>query len=1118
MLDFRSWLLFTEAPSDYTWIEKDPEDYEKEIADYEAELEVWKKSPPDDRSAPGERPSPYKRVRFDDLEERVPKGSGSYRLVDKDPEDYEAELAAFNKDVEEKNLDRSKLSYYDPLSGREYNKPYPYKKIPYVAPARKKKPKTAEEIAYDAAEKEASKYRTKEQNEKIKELRARARAKARAKEVAAMREKRQASKIKSKQIASNPFAASSKDIDKEIMPQLGLFNIENGKRVLADDSVTNMIRNICRQSKRALGNRGKVVDLEELTHDTIVTMHIWPSGILNYTRRKEAEKGQELGEIIPGTGSEQFHNVKAMQNTDGTLSKEDQSKVMAMIGSQAKKWSLYVGYKTTIFGKNWKTRNDAEEEEQAEEFAEKVKKKNGQVTFEAIPTDEKTKRQIDIEKDNRSVILSGIVGSPAKRMLGLNKDQEDFSKELLKYFRNKDDDKSLLQHVRELFNKIKKDARGAKIPNQKEFQSILDSAQVLFALQKVKGTQETAERVEELSEVQPETYKNERQKILTRNLIGTSREPIVRKTTPEGGVEEEEYIYPEPDEKLEKNVLSIIDDKIAKSKPGNKEKWKKIKKVAFYVIDGEHRWNKKRVAEFLGIKEDSAGKYIEDIREIAKEVAIHPKGLGLAEPSDNERIIQLSQWPPSESEEIESEKIPLTPFQRAFAVGKIDPRLKRLVRHVKIKGKGYSRLPGDFAQERMGTTPQQVARREVSDQEKKIMADDTLRKINKLYKLDQERIKKQQLPLFVVDQFASSYNNSRKYSRAPLTVGKFDAESVRKNYLGDYHSLATAIDPGEQHTSSVASIKLWKAQSELSYAKQTLDSYENKMKELWPLGFRSKENEYGDPEIFKKIQKIRDHYIKLSKPRDEMKNQVANLEKEIKKLKLLTDKEFSLPGIIKRSELTDPVETPFLVKYDNDPEASPYASNKGMAGKKPLGRLKALRDILNKANDPRLDSEEVKKDFNAPLPRAMPGERLQSLPVGRWTMHGPTSNAYLTGLRPSQIGIDAGKEFMNKYVTGMQGMAPGEKYYPYPATDPKSRYVTGPDSTTDDNRLAPEITGSREYMNWNKNRIKPVAPVAPVAPVVAKRRGRPPNKPKVESTGNGWISLSEHMARRRFAF
>jgi hypothetical protein len=827
-------------------------------------------------------------------------------------------------------------------------------------------------------------------------------------------------------------------------------------------------------------------------------MHIWPSGILNYTRRKKAEKGQELGEIIPGTGSEQFRIVKAMQNPDGTLSKEDQSKVMAMIGSQAKKWSLYVGYKTTIFGKNWKTRNDAEEEEQAEEFAEKVKKNFGQVTFEAIPTDEKTKRQIDIEKDNRSVILSGIVGSPAKRMLGLNKDQEDFSKELLKYFRNKDDDKSLLQHVRELFNKIKKDARGAKIPNQKEFQSILDSAQDLFAKQK----QETAKRVEELSEVQPETYKNERQKILTRNLIGTSREPIVRKTTPEGGVEEEEYVFPEPDEKLEKNVLSIIDDKIAKTNSAQiKEKWKKIKKVAFYVIDGEHRWNKQKVAEFLGINVESADKYIGDIRKIAKEVAIDPKGLGLAEPSDNEKIIQLSQWPPSESEEIESEKIPLTPFQKAFAVGKIDPRLKRLVRHVKIKGKGYSRLPGDFAQERMGTTPQQVARREVSDQEKKIMADDTLRKINKLYKLDQERIKKQQLPLFVVDQFASSYY-PYKYGGG---ARRFDAESINKLYTKDHSStwympLAGAIDPGEQHRSSVASIKLWRTQSELSYAKQTLDSYENKIREL--------EKQAGNLDV-KLLSDLRNS-------RDDLKNQVANLEKEIKELKLLTDKEVSVLGNIKRSELTDPVETPFLVKYDNDPEASPYASNKGMAGKKPLGRLKALRDILNKANDPRLDSEEVKKDFNAPLPRAMPGERLQSLPVGRWTMHGPTSNAYLTGLRPSQIGIDAGKEFMNKYVTGMQGMAPGEKYYPYPATDPKSRYVIGPDSTTDDNRLAPEIPGSREYMNWNKNRIKPVAPVAPVGP---KKRGRKPNKPKVESTyGNGWISLSEHMARRRFAF
>jgi hypothetical protein len=198
------------------------------------------------------------------------------------------------------------------------------------------------------------------------------------------------------------------------------------------------------------------------------------------------KKGEELGNLIPGTGSLEFRKVKNMQNPDGTLPESDYSKVMSMIGSQAQQWSLYVGYKTTIFGKNWKTRNsDAEEEEQAIEFGKKVKyNKNNQVVFEAIPTDEKTKRQIDIEKDNRSVILSGIVGSPAKRMLGLNKDQEDFSKELLKYFRNEDDDKSLLQHVRELFNKIKKDARGAKIPNQKEFQSILDSAQDLFAKQK----------------------------------------------------------------------------------------------------------------------------------------------------------------------------------------------------------------------------------------------------------------------------------------------------------------------------------------------------------------------------------------------------------------------------------------------------------------------------------------------------------------------------------------------------------------------------------------------------------------------------------------------------------
>jgi hypothetical protein len=312
-----------------------------------------------------------------------------------------------------------------------------------------------------------------------------------------------------------------------------------------------------------------------------------------------------------------------------------------------------------------------------------------------------------------------------------------------------------------------------------------------------------------------------------------------------------------------------------------------------------------------------------------------------------------------------------------------------------------------------------------------------------------------------------------------------------------------------------------------------------------------------------------------------MKNQVDKLEKEIKELKLLTDKEVSVLGNIKRSELTDPVETPFLVKYDNDPDATPYASNKGMAGKKPLGRLKALRDILNKANDPRLDSEEVKRHFNAPLPRAMPGERLQSLPVGRWTRQGFTSNAYLTGLRPSQIGklndpslekeiygsdhrrIDKelGYEGERHYVTGMPGMAPGEKYHPDPPVNPKSilrsrtpglDYQVPWNTDYDD---VPEIPGSREYMNWKRNLIKPedkkvsgmntlepvappVAPEAPEAPVGAKKRGRPRSTPeiiapviaptgaakrgrprKVESTyGNGWISLSEHMARRRFAF
>jgi hypothetical protein len=382
----------------------------------------------------------------------------------------------------------------------------------------------------------------------------------------------------------------------------------------------------------------------------------------------------------------------------------------------------------------------------------------------------------------------------------------------------------------------------------------------------------------------------------------------------------------------------------------------------------------------------------------------------------------------------------------------------------------------------------------------------------------------------------------------------------------------------------VASIRLWKAQSELSYAKQTLDSYEKKRGELED----ELEKFISDPDIrflyfnFQRsnmeLNKKTDDYQELVDSQEDLQNQVDKLEKEIKKLKLLTDKEVSVLGNIKRSELTDPVETPFLVKYDNDPDATPYASNKGMAGKKPLGRLKALRDILNKANDPRLDSEEVKRHFNAPLPRAMPGEKLQALPVGRWTRQGFTSNAYLTGLRPSQIGKandpSLDKELWDKehdpsadkilgyegerhYVTGMPGMAPGEKYYPHPPVNTKSlmRRTPGLDYQAPwntDYDDVPEIPGSREYMNWKRNLIKPedkkvsgmntlepvAPPVAPEAPVGVKKRGRPRSTPeiiapviaptgaakrgrprKVESTyGNGWISLSEHMARRRFAF
>ena len=954
MLDFRSWLLFTEAPSDYTWIEKDPEDYETELAAYmQSKL---------GKLGQGERPSPYKRVMADTIKGVMSSGSGSAKTKKK---------------------------------------------------KRKKPEGTPEERA--AA--------------------------------------REISKIKSKEIARNPLVRYIKEIDDVFMTKLGLFKIENGKKVLAEKSLADMIMKICRKAKANLLRRGKEVDIDDIFSDTISILHTAPKGILNDNS------------TIPDN---QFLKVKAMQNSDGTLPEDKYEKVMSMVGSQAKNYSGYVGWEISMYGTRWRDRKNIESPDV--------------IKFEPIATDKKTQRQKDIERDDRLALRSGIVGSPAERMLNIEKDFPDFSKKLLAYFNGKDSNEMLLQMVRKLFDEMKKDAGNQKIVNQDELQKIVDNAEILFVVKK----EETAERVKEISRVQPETYKSERQKRLTRNLIGTSREPYT--SVKIGG--EEEDVFAEPDEKLEKNVLSVIDDLINNSTAElTKEKWKKIKKVAFYVLDADHRWNKSQVAEFLRTSPPNAEIYIKEIRKIAKEVALDPKGLGLNEPQETEEIIKGG-------------KIPLTPFQKSLAAGKPDPSLKRLVRHGE-KGQKHYTLPGDFAQERKGTTPQQVARREVSDQEKKIMADDTLRKINKLYKLDQERIKKEQLPLFVVDQRVSNYGDAS----------------------------ATTIDPGEQHRSSVASIRLWKAQSELSYAKATLESYENKLREL--------EKQAGNLDV-KLLSDLRNS-------RDEMKNQVDKLEKEIKELKSLTDKEVSVLGNIKRSELTDTAETPFLVKYDNDPEASPYASNKGMAGKKPLGRLKALRDILNKANDPRLDSEEVKKHFNAPLPRAMPGERLQALPVGRFTNQGRTSNAYLTGLRPSQIGIDAEKSFMNKYVTGMPGMRPGKKYYPHPTDDPKTRLV--PDLDHDvlwdtDFDGYPEIPGSREYMNWQQNRKRPEAPEAPEAPpeapeapVGAKKRGRPRSTPeiiapviaptgaakrgrprKVESTGNGWISLSEHMARRRFAF
>ena len=980
MLDFRSWLLFTEAPSDYTWIEKDPQDYQDELLAYQQSERG--------KLGQGERPSPYKRVMADTIKGVMSSGSGSAKTKKKKRKKFEG---------------------------------------------------TPEE-----------------------------RAAARARETKENKAARERAKIIAKRRITQPLSHYAQEIDEEFMPKLGLFTIENGKKVLADDSLADMIMKICRKAKMELGRRGKEVELEEIFSDTISVMYSWPTGILNPT-------------------SEEFNKVKAMKNHDGTLPENTYGKVRAMVGQQVKQWSRFVGNEISVYGTNWKKRS-----------------KEGAIKTEPIATDKKTQRQKDIERDDRLAIRSAIVGSPEDRMLNVEKDFPDFSKKLLAYFNGKDSNEMLLQQVRKLFDEMKKDAGNQKIANQDELQKIVDNAEALFVVNK----KETAERVEKISRVQPETYKSERQKRLTRNLIGTSREPYT--SVKIGG--EEEDVFAEPDEKLEKNVLSVIDDLIKNSTLERTiNQWKKIKKVAFYVLDADHRWNKSQVAEFLRISEPSADKYIGEIRKIAQEVALDPKGLGLSEPQEDSSVIKLGP----------DEKLPLTPFQKALAAGadKNDPSvksLKRLVRHVegpiidpktgdykkkagKIVNVPYT-VPGDYAQERKGRTPQQKVRRKISDQEKKEMADDILRKINKLYKFDQERIKKEQLPLFVVDQRVSNYGDAS----------------------------ATTIDPGEQHRSSVASIRLWKAQSELSYAKATLESYENKLREL--------EKQAGNLDV-KLLSDLRNS-------RDEMKNQVDKLEKEIKELKLLTDKEVSVLGNIKRSELTDTAETPFLVKYDNDPEASPYASNKGMAGKKPLGRLKALRDILNKANDPRLDSEEVKKDFNAALPRAMPGERLQSLPVGRWTRQGFTSNAYLTGLRPSQIGKandpsndpsmdkELGYEGERHYVTAMPGMAPGEKYYPDPPVNPQSLlrdktpgldYQTPWNTDYDD---VPEIPGSREYMNWKSNLIKPedkkvsdMNTLEPVAPVGAKKRGRKPNKPKVESTyGNGWISLSEHMARRRFAF
>ena len=149
------------------------------------------------------------------------------------------------------------------------------------------------------------------------------------------------------------------------MPKLGLFTIENGKKVLADDSLADMIMKICRKAKMELGRRGKEVELEEIFSDTISVMYSWPSGILNPT-------------------SEEFNKVKAMKNPDGTLPENTYGKVRAMVGQQVKQWSRFVGNQISIYGTKWAKRS-----------------KEGAIKTEPIATDKKTQRQKDIERDDR---------------------------------------------------------------------------------------------------------------------------------------------------------------------------------------------------------------------------------------------------------------------------------------------------------------------------------------------------------------------------------------------------------------------------------------------------------------------------------------------------------------------------------------------------------------------------------------------------------------------------------------------------------------------------------------------------------------------------------------------